>query len=139
MHRQLVYFSLEINQSGPHLLEHRPGVMHGGPDGLSRLVATDISIYGLRDRPSGVEAPHPNVWDDCRFISESSILQILATHLPTLSLDTAWVGWVDAPPGDLHRGDRMDLIQTEIRRQNRQNQKMALGPETITSSATCVY
>ena len=69
--RQLVRFSLEINQSGPHLVEHRAGVIHGGPDALSRLVATDISIDGRRDREQPIGAPHPNIWDDCRFISES--------------------------------------------------------------------
>ena len=47
--RQLVRFSLEITQSGPHLVQHRPGIKNGGPDAISRLVATDISIDGRRD------------------------------------------------------------------------------------------
>jgi hypothetical protein len=93
-HRQLVRFSLEINQSGPHLLKHRPGVLNGGPDSLSRLVATDISIDGLRDRTAVTEAPHPNIWDDCRFISESSIL-----------LDTAWRPTQREPHGCESNGD----------------------------------
>jgi hypothetical protein len=129
--RQLVRFSLEIHQSGPHLVEHRAGVIHGGPDVISRLVATDISIDGRRDRYQPIGAPPPNIWDDCRIISESSILRILATQIPTLLLDTAWVNLIDAPPSDVHRGYRKDVIQTEISRQNKKKKSMALGPETI--------
>ena len=135
---------MEIHQTDPHFFEHRPGITDGGPDGLSRLtgtyisidaisrlVATDISIDGRRDRYQPIGAPHPNIWDDCRFISESSILRILATQLPTLMLDTVWVNLVDAPPSDEHRGNRKAVIQTEIRRQNKKKKSMALGPETI--------
>ena len=39
-------FALEIESYGPYKIEHRPGVSNGAPDGLSRLVATDISVDG---------------------------------------------------------------------------------------------
>jgi hypothetical protein len=87
---QLVRFSLEINQSGPHLLQHRAGTANGGPDAMSRLVATDISIDGRRDR-SNVVSPQPDLWSDCRYISECSISRVLVVQLPTLSQDTACV------------------------------------------------
>ena len=65
-HRQLVRFSLEIHQTGPHLFEHRPGITNGGPDGLSRLTGTDVSIDGYRDRISRpLVVPQPDVWADC--------------------------------------------------------------------------
>ncbi len=129
---------MEIHQTDPHFFEHLPGITDGGPDGLSwltgtyisidaisRLVATDISIDGRRDRTQPIGAPHPNIWDDCRYISERSILRILASQLPTLMLDTAWVNLVEALP------NCKDVIQTEIRRQNKKKKSMALGPETI--------
>ncbi len=78
--RQLVRFSLEINKSGPHVLKHRPGLLHSGPDAISRLVVTDTSIDGRRDR-AGTESPHPNIWVDCLFIRECLIFQVLATQL----------------------------------------------------------
>ncbi len=74
---------------------------------------------------------HPNIWADCRFIRECSILQILAAQLPLLSLDTAWVDWADTPRNNPHKGNRMHSIETEIRLQNRRNQAVALGPEVI--------
>jgi hypothetical protein len=58
--RQIVRFSLAMNQSGLHLLQHRAGICNGGPDAMSRLVARDISIDGRRDR-SDVESPHSNI------------------------------------------------------------------------------
>jgi hypothetical protein len=70
-HRQLVRFSLEINQSGPHILKHLAGAIHVVPDAISRLVATDTSIDRRRDR-ANIESPHPNIWQDCLFIRECS-------------------------------------------------------------------
>jgi hypothetical protein len=82
-------------------------VIHVVPDAISRLVATDTSIDGRRDR-SNIESPHPNIWQDCMFIRESSLLQGLAEPLPTLSMDTNWVDYADTPRGDRHKGNRID-------------------------------
>ena len=95
------------------------------------LLLPDISIDGRRYQ-TNLESPQPDRWADCRYISECSISRILAAQLPTLSLDTAWVAWVDAPQGDLLRGNRVDSIDTEVRRQNKRHQAIALGPEVIT-------
>jgi hypothetical protein len=121
-HRQLVRFSLEINQSGSQVVKHRAGVLRGGPNALSRLV----------------QSPHPNILVDCLFIRECSIVQVVAAQLPTLSMDTDWVDWADTPRSNPHKGNRVDNIVTEIQRQYRRNQSVALGPEIIAKSkAAC--
>ena len=93
--RQLVRFSLEIHQTGPHLFEHRPGITNGGPDGLSRLTGTDVSIDGYRDRISRpLAVPQPDVWADCLYIEEAAILQILSQpSVLLLDQEPEWVAW----------------------------------------------
>jgi hypothetical protein len=122
--RRIVRFSLEIHQTGPHLFEHRPGITNGGPDGLSRLTGTDISIDGRRNR-SVDTLPRPDIWEDCRYIEDVVILQILDQEIATCKADPAWADWRDAPRSDPHLGNQFEQVHAG---QPRGMRKAALGP-----------
>ncbi len=92
--RQLVRFSLEIHQTGPHLFEHRPGITNGGPDGLSRLTGTDVSIDSRRDH-SDLTVPQSDVWADCRYVEDAIILPILDQQAVLLEDDPCVGNQVD--------------------------------------------
>ncbi len=134
--RQLVRFSWEIHQTGPHIFGHWPGVTNGGPDGLSRLTGTDISIDGYRDR-SALTVRQLDVWADCRYIEDAHTLQIL-DHPAVLLLENepAWVACFPTPVGAALMSSRVDSIRSELMRQNRARKDAALGSDTIVALET---
>ena len=135
--RQLVRFSLEIHQTGPHIFQHRPGLVNGGPDGLSRLTGADISIDGRRDR-SAPGGPQPDVWADCRYITDAAILRVVDQEAARLEVDPRWSAWRDVPSIDNFLGNQVGTIQTELLRQNTVRKQAALGPELIAAlDAAC--
>jgi hypothetical protein len=89
--RQLVRFSLEFTSRARKFCWNTALA-------LPTVVRTAWADWGHQDRTT-LEAPHLSIWEQSRFSRESSILffsilQILASPLPTLSLERrGWIGW----------------------------------------------
>ena len=119
-HRQLVRFALEIESYGPYTIEHRPGVRNGAPDGLSRLVATDISVDGRRSPSDGQPT---NLWEDCLFVGcDPNVVADAAADL--LRDDPAWADW--QPVGNMR-----DVMHSALVAQVHARQACALPPQVL--------
>ena len=97
-----------------------PGVSNGAPDGLSRLVATDISVDGRRS-PSD-EQP-TNLWEDCLFVGcDPNVVADAAADL--LRDDPAWADW--QPVGNMR-----DVMHSVLVAQLNARQACALPPQVL--------
>ena len=87
-HRQLMRFALELEEAGPFLIAHRAGKLNGAPDGLSRVVATDKTRDGRRDRDD-MAGPAPNLWEDVNAVTEEYFKSVLREAIPLCEADPA--------------------------------------------------
>jgi hypothetical protein len=115
--RQLKRFACEVENYGPYLFEFRAGALNGAADGLSRVVSTDRTIDGRRDREESaandLSSPSPNLWEEVDSVTEAYFQTVLEEAVPLCRADPEWAPW-------LADGEQLDSIEHELRRQLRE-------------------
>jgi hypothetical protein len=115
--RQLKRFACEVENYGPYLFEFRAGALNGAADGLSRVVSTDRTIDGRRDREESasndLSSPSPNLWEEVDSVTEAYFQTVLEEAVPLCRADPEWAPWL----ADV---EQLESIEHELRRQLRE-------------------